>query len=176
MPDKLLVTISVEGAGRTQTFEFNSTCDGGEGLLLTEDYGAFESTGYTCGRLDVHDCLQTVNYGLKVCNDGFTDETIYDWLLKGDDKHDEFYDLLENVNPEDVMLRPDECYYDTMPFVVDRCRDANYRVDITANATNPLSGIPENCTGTDQLQLNWTIPTLPPTPAPSNFPTNFPAI
>jgi len=164
IPDKLVVTISVPTGAATQTFIIDSTCDGGRGLLLTESYGAFESTGYSCDEFDVHDCLQTVNYGLKVCNDGFTDETIYDWFLKA---NDDYCDLLENVNPQDVMLSPGECYYDTKPYVVDRCMSANYCVDVTANATNPLTGIPEDCPGTDQLKFNWTsIPTLPPTPAP----------
>ena len=164
IPDNIAVTISVPTGQVTQTFVIDSTCDGGRGLILTENYGAFESIGYSCSDFDVHNCLTTVNYGLKVCNTGSTFETIYDWFLTA---NDDFCDLLENVNPEDVMLGPSECYYDTKPYVVDRCQSSMFCVNVTANATNPLTGIPKNCPGTDEIKFNWTnIITPPPTPSP----------
>ena len=136
-------------------------------MILTESYGAFESTGYSCSETDVHDCKQTLSYGLKVCNTGSTDEAIYDWFLKSKDTEtntEEFCDLLEEVNPEDVMLAPGECYYDTKAFEVNRCVDSNYCVDLSANATNPFTGIPKDCQSTDETKFGWKgIPPIPAT-------------
>jgi len=175
IPDTLAVTISVPTGTVTQTFTIDSSCDGRQGLILLEDYGSFESTGYSCSATDVHDCKQEVNYGLKVCNTGSTDETIYEWFLKSLESElmsEEICDLLEDVNPEDVMLAPGECFYDTKPFEVDRCAKQEYCVDITANATNPLTGIPSPCSAEDEIKFGW--PGLPPTP-PTDMPSPMPS-
>jgi len=140
---------------------------------LTENYGAFESSGYSCSEADEHNCLQKVDYGLKVCNTGFGEETIYFWELQA---NNDVCDLLEDVNPEDVMLLPGECYYDTKPYEVNRCEASNYCVNITANATNPITGLPPSCPDFDEIKFEWpSINTLPPTPAPSPFPSPAPS-
>merc|ERR1719162_950658 len=46
IPKTLAVTISVPTGAVTQTFTIDSSCGGGRGLILTDDYGAFESYGY----------------------------------------------------------------------------------------------------------------------------------
>jgi hypothetical protein len=179
IPDTLAVSISVPTGEVTQTFTIDSSCSGGRGLILTEDYGAFESYGYSCGATDVHNCKQTISYGLKVCNTGSDDQTIYDWFLKSKDtisNAEVFTDLLEGVNPEDIMLSPSECYYDTKSYDVNRCQEENYCVDITSNATNPVTGIPKNCPSSDQIKFGWP-PLVPPddTPQPSPAPSPAPS-
>lgn len=74
------------------------------------------------------------------------------------------------------MLLPGECYYDTKPYEVNRCEGANYCVNITANATNPITGLPPSCPDFDEIKFGWSpIGTLPPTPAPSPFPSPAPS-
>lgn len=178
IPDTLAVTISVPTGAVTQTFTIDVSCDGGRGLILTEDYGAFESYGYSCSESDVHNCIQAVSYGLKVCNTGSDDQTIYEWMLKADETNSTdstVCDLLEDVNPEDVMLSPGECFYDTKPFDVNRCVDSNYCVDVTANATNPITGIPKNCPESDEMKFGWPGIDIPPTPSPTPPPSPAPS-
>jgi len=182
IPDTLAVTVSVPTGEVTQTFTIDSSCSGRRGLILTEDYGAFESFGYSCGASDVHNCKQTVSYGLKVCNIGSDDQTVYDFSLTTKDtisNNEVFSDLLESVNPEDVMLSPSECFYDTKTYDVNRCQEENYCVDISANATNPITGIPKNCSSADEIKFSWpplvtSEPTPEPTPAPSPAPSPAP--
>lgn len=159
------VTIAVPTGVVTQTFEIDSQCGGDRGLVLVNDYGAFESIGYSCSETDTHNCIQGISYGLKVCNTGATDETIYEWFLTIDDEE---IDLLQDVPPEDVMLTPGECYYDTYEVDVDRCDEFETCVDVKANATNPVTGLPPNCPGVDEIKFGWEKPaTLPPTPPPT---------
>ena len=171
IPDTLAVTISVPTGEVTQTFVMDAQCDpnGGRGLILLEDYGAFESTGYTCDANDVNNCLEEVSYGLQVCNIGSQDETIYDWYFERKVEESgaiDYIDLLENVNPEDVMLNPGECYYDTRELDVDRCVKQTLFNDLAANATNPVTGLPPNCPENDDLKFGWDINTVPPTDSP----------
>ena len=132
---------------------------------MISDYGSFESIGYSCDATDVHNCIQEVSYGLKVCNTGTTqDEQIYNWFLT---LNKEEIDLLQDVPPADVTLVPGECYYDTYDVDVNRCAEYESCVNITANATNPETGLPPNCPGVDDLKFGWdTPPTPPPTPNP----------
>jgi len=48
VPDQLVVTISEPTGAVTQTFIIDATCKGGQGLLISANYGAFEFTNYTC--------------------------------------------------------------------------------------------------------------------------------
>jgi len=173
LPDCLSATISVPTGAVTQSFEIDSTCDGGNGLILISDYGAFESIGYSCSETDTHNCIQGVNYGLKVCNTGSTEEQIYEWFLT---INKEEIDLLQEVPPADVTLVPGECYYDTYEVDVNRCVEFESCVNITANATNPETGLPPNSPGEDGLKFSWDRPpTPPPTPNPSAFPSPAPS-
>lgn len=175
VPDTLAVTISLPTGAVTQTLTIDSTCDGGRGLILTEDYGAFESYGYSCSATDVHNCRQDVSYGLKVCNDGTDDQTVYEFFLKEKEAlsgEEVFCDLTEEVPPAELMLAPGECFYDTKEAALDRCEEAEYCVDVSANATNPVTGIPKNCPGADEIKFGWPgILSPPPTPAPSPSPS-----
>lgn len=179
IPDTLAVTISVPTGGVTQTFTIDASCDGGRGLILVEDYGAFESYGYSCSATDTHNCRQTVSYGLKVCNDGSEAQTVYDFFLKETEtlSGDEVLcDLTEEVDPAELMLTPGECFYDTKTADLNRCAESNYCVDVAANATNPITGIPKNCPGADEIKFGWEgPPDLPPTPAPTPPPTPAPS-
>lgn len=167
------VTIAVPTGVVTQNFEIDSQCGGDRGLVLVNDYGAFESIGYSCSETDTHNCIQGISYGLKVCNTGATDETIYEWFLTIDDEE---IDLLQDIPPQDVMLSPGECYYDTYEVDVDRCDEFETCVDVKANATNPVTGLPPNCPGVDEIKFGWEKPpTLPPTPSPTPFPSPAPS-
>jgi hypothetical protein len=164
LPECLSATISVPTGQVTQTFEIDSECAGGNGLILISNYGSFESVGYSCDETDVHNCIQSISYGLKVCNTGTTEEQIFDWFLT---INEEEIDLLEDVPPADVTLVPGECYYDTYDVDVDRCVAQESCVNITANATNPETGLPPNCPGLDDLKFAWDSPPAPPpTPNP----------
>merc|ERR1712166_558210 len=107
-------------------------------------------------------------------NTGTTqDEQIYNWFLT---LNKEEIDLLQDVPPADVTLVPGECYYDTYDVDVNRCAEYESCVNITANATNPETGLPPNCPGVDDLKFGWdTPPTPPPTPNPSPFPSPAPS-
>jgi len=48
LPDKLTASIMLDNGVVTQTFTIDATCDGGQGLVTTKDYGAFEFTDFTC--------------------------------------------------------------------------------------------------------------------------------
>jgi len=173
LPACLDVALSVNTGAVTQNFEIDSECGGKQGLILTSDYGAFESIGYSCSESDTHNCMQDVNYGLKVCNTGSTDETIYEWFLT---INKEEFDLLVDIPPEDVMLSPDDCYYDTYEVEVDRCNALESCVNITANATNPLTGLPPDCSDEHEIKFGWDQPvTPPPTAQPSPFPSPAPS-
>jgi len=173
LPDCLSATISVPTGVVTQTFEIDSKCDGtGNGLVLISDYGAFESIGYSCSPTDTHNCIQEVSYGLKVCNTGSTTETIHEWFLTIDKVE---IDLLQDVPPSDVTLVPGECYYDTYEVEVNRCVEYLACTNITANATNPETGLPPNCPSEDEIKFGWDRqtppPTFPPTPGPTPPPS-----
>jgi len=179
IPDTLAVTISVPTGGVTQTFTIDSSCDGGRGLILIEDYGAFEAIGYSCSETDTHNCFQKVSYGLKVCNDGSEDQTIYEFFLQADEEisgGSEFCDLTEEADPADLMLSPGECFYETKMANVNRCAESEYCAMVSANATNPITGIPKNCPGADEIKFGWPgPPPLPPTPSPTPPPTPAPS-
>ena len=159
LPACLDVTLSVSTGAVTQTFEIDSECGGKQGLILTSDYGAFESIGYSCSESDTHNCMQDVNYGVEVCNTGSTDETIYEWFLT---INKEEIDLLVDIPPEDVNLSPGDCYFDTYEVEVDRCNALENCVNITANATNPLTGLPPDCSDEHEIKFGWDQPVTPP--------------
>lgn len=179
IPDTLAVTISVPTGAVTQTFTVDSSCDGGRGLILIEDYGAFEAYGYSCSSSDAHNCRQDVAYGLKVCNTGTDQQRVYDFFLREKETisdEEVFCDITENVNAELLALNPGECYYDTKPSSFNRCQESSFCVDAVANATNPITGIPKNCPGADEMKFGWPgLPTLDPTPSPSPEPTIAPS-
>ena len=164
LPACMSVAISVPSGGVTQSFEIDSTCDGSRELVLTSDYGAFKSIGYSCSDTDTHNCIQEIEYSLSVCNIGSTDEQIYECLLTLDD--DEF-DILQGVTPADTMLQPGNCFSDTFQTEVDRCNGLDSCPEIFASATNPITGLPQDCSDTDEIKFGWDQPgTLPPTPQP----------
>ena len=165
LPTCMNVVISVPTGEVTQTFEIDSTCSGNDrGLVLASDYGAFESIGYSCSETDTHNCIQGVSYGLEVCNIGSTDEQIYEWSLT---LNEEEIDLLQDIPPSDVMLESGECFYDTYEVDVDRCNEFESCASMTANATNPETGLPPDCSEVDEIKFGWVQPeTLPPTPQP----------
>jgi hypothetical protein len=170
IPDTLAVTISIPTGAVTQSFTVDSSCDGGRGLILLEDYGAFESYGYSCSATDTHMCSVEVAYGLKVCNTGIDAQNVYEFFLKETESisgEEVICDLIEQADPADLALDPDECYYETKTAILNRCAESNYCVDVSANATNPITGIPKNCPGADQMKFGWPgPPEVPPTPFP----------
>jgi len=174
LPKSLCVTISVPSGAVTQTHEIDDSCDGGNGLTLSSSYGAFESIGYSCDQTDTHNCFQVVSYGVNVCNTGSTEEEqIYDWTLN---INKEELDLLKNVAPADVTLRPGECIYDTISLDVNRCMEWDMCAEVDASFTNPSNGLPANCDEKDELCFGWEGP--PPaavTPSPSPFPSPAPS-
>jgi len=100
IPDTLAVTLSFPTGAVTQTFVVDAQCDGGRGLILLEDYGAFQFTGYTCDANSVYNCLQEVSYDLNVCNYGTEDETVYEMSLSIKETESGtivFQNLIENV-------------------------------------------------------------------------------
>ena len=164
LPACMNVDILVPTGDVTQTFEIDSACDGGRGLVLVSNYGAFESIGYSCSDRDTHNCIQGVKYGLKVCNIGSTDEQVYEWSLT---LNKEEINLLQDIPPEDIMLEPGDCFYDAYEAEVDRCNELESCADITANVTHPVTGLPPGCSDTEEIKFGWGQPeTLPPTPAP----------
>jgi hypothetical protein len=165
LPACMKVVISAPSGNVAQNFEIDSGCGGDDrGLILNSDYGAFESVGYSCSETDVHNCIQGVSYGLKVCNIGSTDEQIYEWLFTLNEVE---IDLLQDIPPEVFKLDSGECFYDTYEVDVDRCNELDFCADIVANATNPVTGEPPNCSHEEELCFGWEQPeTLPPTPQP----------
>merc|ERR1712238_78064 len=175
LPECHSVTISERSGGPvTQTFEIDSTCDGGNGMVLSTAYGALQSTGYSCDDTDTHNCIQEVSYGVNVCNTGSTEEEqIYDWTLNLNDKE---IDLLKNVAPADVTLRPGECVYDTVVEDVNRCVEFKMCAEVDTTFTNPSNGLPENCDEKEEICFEWGAPPPPPgTPNPSPFPSPAPS-
>ena len=170
LPNTLAVTISVPTGAVTQTFTIDSSCDGGQGLILVDDYGAFEARGYSCSPTDIHNCEQVASYGLKVCNTGPEVQQIFEFFLQSKETVTgdmETCDILEDVPPADVTLAPDACYYSTKPANLDRCVNSSYCVDVSASATNPVTGLPPNCPGVDEIKFGWPgLPPVPATPSP----------
>jgi len=179
IPDTLQVTISSQTGEVSQQFTIDAQCDGGRGLILKEDYGAFESTGYSCDPTDVHNCDQVVEYSLSVCNAGSEDETVYSFSISlKEEVSGELVieDLLAGVDPELLMLSPGECYNTTEPDVVDRCVESKYCTEITANATNPVTGLPFPCDHEEKIEFGWEpLDTPPPSPEPSPMPSPPPS-
>ena len=173
IPDSLAVTIGVPNGDVTQTFEIASACDGtDQGLILLDNYGSFQSVGYSCDETDIHNCLIDIIYDLEVCNTGSTDETIYDFTLT---VNDTICDLLEGVPPEDTMLPsgsgPDSCLEAAKETFVNICTTEEYCATAVANATNPVTGLPTPCDEEVEIKFNWTQNTVPPTPPPTPPPT-----
>jgi hypothetical protein len=161
IPDRLAVSILVPTTTVTQTFEIDSSCDGGRELILLENYASFESVGYSCDTSDTHNCFLDVLFEVEVCNLGFGEETIYDldFVLNGT-----LEDLTVGVPPEDLVLLSNECYIATVDEVVERCAEREYVANATVNATNPLTG--PTCEDEAELSFGFTTEPLAPTPLP----------
>lgn len=166
LPDSLVATVGVPDGAITQAVVIDSTCDGGRGLVLLEEYGAFQSTGYSCDETDMHNCVAEVVYELEVCNVGGRDEQIYEFDVT---INETVFDLLEGVSEEDLMLVPNECYAAVKEELVERCFSREYCVEAHANATNPETGPP--CEAEQEIKFGWMVTTLPPVPAPTPLPT-----
>jgi len=139
----LLATISERSGGPvTQTFDIDSLC-GENGLVLLTNYGALQSTGYSCNETDTHNCVQELSYGVNVCNTGSTEEEqIYEWTLTFDFNNEEIeeIDLLQNSRPPaDFILRPGKCVYDTVIQEANRCEEFR---GCASTFTNPTIGLP----------------------------------
>ena len=144
LPDCLKVDIlEPDNDERTQTFTIDSKCEGGHGLVLTKDYGAFESMGYSCSDTDTHNCIQEVNYRLDVCNNGSSTEKIYEWKLILNAIEDGNFsadtrDLLPlEVSFPDNVIGVGDCASDFESQDVNRCVSANYESSIVIY-TGPL--------------------------------------
>merc|ERR1712161_132919 len=124
--------------------------------------------------MGTHNCIQEVSYGVNVCNTGSTeDEQIYEWTL---DLNDKEIDLLKNIAPADVTLRPGECVYDTVVEDVNRCVEFKMCAEVDTTFTNPSNGLPENCDEKEEICFEWGAPPPPPgTPNPSPFPSPAPS-
>jgi len=170
LPDGLIATIGVPGGDVSQAVIIDSQCDGGDGIILGEEYGAFESVGYSCDENDMHNCLVEIIYETEVCNIGESDEQVYEFDIT---VNDTVCDMLEGVPPEDLELAPAECFAAVKEEFVNRCETSEYCSTAHVNATNPITGPP--CEGKEEIKFNWTQATLPPTPvtpAPSPAPTS----
>ena len=162
LPSCIGVEISVPGGTVTQSFELDSACNGARGLILSSDYGAFESIGYSCSATDTHNCFQELTYDLSVCNQGVDPEAIYDWslMLNGAD-----IDLLET---KPTAIASGACFTGSTTEFVDRCNAFESSAEVTANSTNPLTGLPPGCWDTEGLGFGWDQPeTAAPTPSPT---------
>lgn len=171
LPACMDVTLSAAVSGAVaQTFKIDAQCGGGRGLVLSSDYGGFESRGYSCSETDTHNCDQEITYGIKFCNVGSTDEKIYDWSMVIDDVE---VDLLERLTDDEIMLSPDEgCLYETETVVVDRCVETQSCTVMTANVTDPATGLPAPCSETHEIKFGWDVITAPPSPEPSPRPSD----
>ncbi len=161
LPDVIVCSIASTEGLLAQTFEIDSSCDGGRGLVLVDNYGAFTSIGYSCDAEERHNCLTEVAYELEVCNRGVDEEIIYDWdfILNG-----AVTDLLAGI--EDTSLLTDECLDAIVTEVVNRCEEVEYCAESTANATDPATGLPSNCDDSEELCFEFNTPPLPPSPMP----------
>merc|ERR1712238_133897 len=174
--------LSVVSDKITQTFEIDSTSDGGNAggneLVLTKDYGAFESIGYSCSATDKHNCLQQVEYEAKVCNTGTSTETIYEWGLHLNKiEHGGYSESTKDLLPlsfADNQLRPNECAFCYPGLVsgvhihnVNRCVNTKYVALVSAKAVNPTTGVPKGCKNTELVIYGWDVPTAAPTPGPT---------
>lgn len=162
LPSCMGVEIAVPGGNVTQSFELDSACNGARGLMLSSNYGAFESIGYSCSSTDTHNCFQEVTYDVDVCNRGIDDEQIYDWSLALNGAE---IDLLQE---KPALLESDECFTGSTSEFIDRCNAFEGSAEITANATNPATGLPPGCWHTEDIGFGWDQPeTVPPTPTPT---------
>ena len=168
LPDELAVTISVPTGAVTQTFQIDSTCNGGSGLLLNQNYGAFESVGYSCSETDTHNCFQEFFVGESVCNTGSGSENIYSLTLEltsSEGSPPIVLDLSSFLTPEDKMLEAGECRegsWNNDDVKLNRCKSVSYSGKITASATNPDTGLPPSCTAENEIEFGWES-----TPAPT---------
>jgi hypothetical protein len=171
LPSCMKVEISVPSTGSvTQTFELDSACNGGQGLILSNDYGGFESIGYSCSSSDTHNCIQEIEYVLDVCNKGIEDEQLYEWALTLDNVET---DLLEE---KPTSLLTDICFDYLLVENVDRCNAFESSAEVSANATNPATGLPPGCWASEGINFGWEQPeTPPPTPPPTPSPTPAPS-
>jgi hypothetical protein len=136
-----------------------------------DNYGSFQSIGYSCDATDVHNCLIDIIYDLEVCNVGTTTETIFDFSLT---INDTLTDLLAGVPPENVVLPPggsnplpESCLEAAVETFVNVCTTESYDVVGVANMTNPATGLPINCEDQQEIQFGWTQVTVMPTPPPT---------
>ena len=167
MPKCLTATISVPSGGAvTQTFDIDSDCDGGNGLLLKSNHGSFESVGYSCSATDTHNCIQKVTYTGDVCNVGSTEEKIYEWYMTIDNEE---INLLKDTPSKTLELASGVCAEEMVMTDVDRCVKFNTCVKVTASATNPKTGVPTPCMDMNDQCYGWDegrTPVPPPAPKP----------
>lgn len=162
VPDTLVCSIASPEGLLSQTFEVDSSCDGGRGLILLNNYGAFTSIGYSCDVTEQRNCITEVIYELEVCNQGSQPEIIYDWnfILNGT-----VTDLVGGI--EDNTLLTGECLEATITEFVNRCAEMEYCANSTANATNPTTGVPfPPCDDFEEIKFSFNTFTLPPTSMP----------
>ena len=69
LPDTIACSIASPEGLLAQTFEIDGSCDGGQGLILKENYGAFTSVGFSCDESNQENCLIEVVYDLEVCRE-----------------------------------------------------------------------------------------------------------
>jgi hypothetical protein len=163
LPDTLACTVASPEGLLAQTVEIDSSCDGGQQLILKENYGAFTSVGFSCDATDRNNCLIDVIYDLEVCNRGTEEECIYEWNFIMNETI--ITDL--TVGLEDVCLLTDECLEAVVIELVDRCAETEYCAEATANATNPQTGIPLDCDDEEEIKFGFQVIPVPPTEPPT---------
>eukprot|EP00539_Tryblionella_compressa_P000645 CAMPEP_0178741446 /NCGR_PEP_ID=MMETSP0744-20121128/5143_1 /TAXON_ID=913974 /ORGANISM="Nitzschia punctata, Strain CCMP561" /LENGTH=947 /DNA_ID=CAMNT_0020394317 /DNA_START=119 /DNA_END=2962 /DNA_ORIENTATION=- len=165
LPATLVATVA-SGADLTQTVVIDSSCGvGGAGLVLTANYGAFKSVGYSCSETETFNCFDEVVYGIEACNTGGADEELYEFYL---DLDGAIFDFTDGVPESDLMLPPGECYSAFQERFIDRCADIEYCAKAVANMTNPETGIPFPCDQEEEVKFSFR---QPPTPEPTPPPT-----
>jgi hypothetical protein len=165
LPDNMAASTASEEGLLTQTVQLLTSCrflDGG--LILKEEYGAFQSEGYSCDEDDVHNCLLEILYEVEACNVGGRDEQVYEFFL---DENGEIFSFIEQL--DDLMLAPEECVDAAKESFIDVCSDNTYTTVVVVNMTNPETG--PTCEETDEITFTFTASTLPPTEPPIPVPT-----
>ena len=165
LPTCMDVKIASASNDIVQSFRIDTSCDGGRGLELKDSYASVDFVGYSCDENDINDCFVDAFYSVEACNEGTTDEFLYEFELNLDGA---ITDLLTGTP---VNLTAGACYIDFVVTVIDRCTAAEYTAIITANSTDPVTNEPHPCEDSEELTVVIPVDTMPPTPSPTPFPT-----
>ncbi|CAB9496386.1 Hemolysin-type calcium-binding repeat (2 copies) [Seminavis robusta] len=157
LPGEILMAVSAEGATTSsQVVSIDTSCSD-PGIILLENFGAFQFTGYTCPEENTpHFCFVDARFDMVAANVGSDSQTVtsFNFTINGAET-----DLLEDIG--DRQLDPSETLAVNTSVVLERCVTKEYL------ATSSVEGNDGECSAAAVILIG---PLEPGTPSPSSAP------